>query len=281
MGQGNASTNLQIAGHILGQPMDALDLVLPDTAATLPSGSASASRCTYTFGNALIGAAHALRDRILQRAADLFMAAGTQDVALVPHAVRNLRNGKEFPLAVIARMLDPGERVAVHRFRAPVATDDVKASDQLRLHGMPHCLFSYGAHLAMVEVDELTGNVEVVSYLAVSDCGMVLNPCIYEQQIQGAVAQGIGYAVSEEFLVDRGRTVTKELSTYLIPTALDVPDIVSMPLQLYEQTGPFGLKGVGEVAVNGPLPAIANAVADALGRRVLRFPLTPERVLNG
>jgi CO/xanthine dehydrogenase Mo-binding subunit len=94
MGQGNASTNLQIAGSILGQETGNMEVVLPDTDRTLPSGSASASRCTYTFGNALIGAAETLRDRILQRAADLFMAPGKDQMALIPGAVRHLVSGR-------------------------------------------------------------------------------------------------------------------------------------------------------------------------------------------
>ena len=279
MGQGNASTNIQMVGSILAQDIGRIELVLPDTDQTLPSGSASASRCTYTFGNALIGAAEILKDRILQRAADLLMARSKEELALIPGAVRHLRSGREFPLSRIAQYLNESERVAVHHFQAPVATDEVGAPDDLKLHGLPHTLFSYGAHLACVELDELTGAVEVKRYLAVSDCGKVINPQIYEQQIQGAVAQGLGYALSEDFEVDGGKMLTPDLSTYLVPTALDVPDVDSVAVELYELTGPFGLKGVGEIATNGPLPAVANALADVCGIRLFRSPLTPERVL--
>jgi CO/xanthine dehydrogenase Mo-binding subunit len=279
MGQGNASTNAQIAGSILGQDEARMELVLPDTDLTLPSGSASASRCTYTFGNALIIAADTLRGRILQRAADLLMARNRDEMALVPGGVRHMPTGKEFPLARLAGFLNTSERIAVGHFRAAVALDDVGAPDDLRLHGMPHTLFSYGAHVAFVEVDELTGAVDVKKYLSISDCGNVINPQVYEQQIHGGVAQGIGYALSEELSVDQGRIRSADLSWYLLPTALDVPEVDSMPLSLYELTGPFGLKGVGEIATNGPLPAVANAVADACGIRVFQSPMTPERIL--
>jgi CO/xanthine dehydrogenase Mo-binding subunit len=279
MGQGNASTNAQIAGSILGQEIEQMELVLPDTDRTLPSGSASASRCTFTFGNALIGAAEILKERILQRAADLFMARGKEEMALIPGAVRWLVTGREISLSKMAQLLNDGERVATYRFRAPIAPDTVTGDENLKLHGLPHTLFSYGAHVACVEVDELTGAVEVKNYLAVNDCGKVINRQIYEQQIHGGIAQGLGYALSEEFRVEDGKVRTPDFFTYIVPTAADIPEIESIAMELYEPTGPFGLKGVGEVATNGPLPAVANAVADACGIRVRRSPLTAERVL--
>ena len=208
------------------------------------------------------------------------MAPDTDHFVLAPGAVRNLQTGKEMPLSLLAQFLNESERIAVHRFRAPVAGEIMPVGENLRLHGFPHTLFSYGVHVAWVEVDELTGAVSVEKYLAVSDCGAIINPQIYEQQIHGAISQGIGFALSEEFEVQDGRVVTSNLSTYLIPTSVDVPEIESVPVQLYEQTGPFGLKGVGEIAMNGPLPAAANAVADACGVRVLTPPLTAERVLD-
>ena len=280
MGQGNAGTCVQMAGSILAQNSSQMDLVMPDTDRTLPSGSASASRCTYTFGNALISAAELLKERILQRAADLLMIRGTEELVLIPGAVKHLRTGREFPLSRIAAFLSDAERTTIGHFRAPIATDDIAAPDDLRLHGLPHTLFSYGAHLALIEVDELTGVVEVMRYVAVSDCGTVINPRIYEQQIHGAVVQGMGQALSEEFEVNEGRIVSPNLFTYYVPTAMDVPEIESLPVEIHEHTGPFGLKGVGEIAVNGPLPAVANAVADACGIRLHRWPLTPERVLK-
>ncbi len=280
MGQGNASTNAQITGSILGQNATSIELVLPDTDRTLPSGSASASRCTYTFGNALIGAAEALRKRILQRAADLFMVPNIEEMVLVNGAVKHLTTGREIGLSQFAQFLNDSERISVHHFRAPVAQEDLGISANLRLHGMPHTLFSFGAHLAAVEIDELTGILRIERYMCASDCGKVINPQIYTQQIHGGVGQGIGYAISEELNLERGTILNPDLSTYIIPTAKDVPDIESHAIELYEPTGPFGLKGVGEVAMNGPLPAIANAVADACGTRVHESPLTAERILR-
>jgi CO/xanthine dehydrogenase Mo-binding subunit len=280
MGQGNGATYLQIAGDILGQDSLHMEIVLPDTSETLPSGSASASRTTYTFGNALIRAADSLKRRLLEKTADLLMAAGPEEMAIVPGFVRHLPSGKEIALGTLARLLGEAERVVTSRFRAPVSRESTPSDPGLRLHGIPHLIFSYGVHMACVEVDRLTGAVEVKRYLAVTDSGRVINPQILEQQIHGGIAQGLGYALMEEFKAEKGRCETTDFSTYIVPTSLDLPDMETMAVELYEQSGPFGLKGAGEIGIDGPLPAVANAVADGCGVRVNRSPMTPEAVLK-
>jgi CO/xanthine dehydrogenase Mo-binding subunit len=280
MGQGNASTCLHIAGDLLNQDLEHLELVIPDTDRTLPSGSSSASRTTYTFGNALIEAARILKDRILSRAADMLMARGAEELFLLPGAARHLPTGQELPLSEAARFMMPEERVVTARYRAPVAVDMPTSDQALRIQGIPHVIFSFAAHLACVEVDRLTGCVEVLKYVAASDCGRILNPQLFHQQMHGGICQGIGYALYEEFQVESGKIRTKDLSTYILPTSLDIPDMKSTTIEPPEPTGPFGMKGAGEIPINAPLPAIANAVADACGVRLEALPLTPERVLE-
>jgi len=281
MGQGNASTCLQIAGQVLNQGLEDMELVLPDTERTLPSGSASASRTTFTYGQALIAAAGQLRRRILERAADLLFADSAGELSLLPGRVRHPASGRELPLARLAGLMQDSERVAVGRHRAPVSRERPTDDETLRLHGLPHAVFSFAAQLAAVELDELTGQVELKGFVTVCDCGRLLNRQLAEQQVQGAVAQGLGYALWEDLAVADGRVLTPDLSTYLLPTSLDVPEMDSLWVQTHEPSGPFGLKGVGEVGIDGPLPAVANAVADACGLGPRRFPLTPERVLAG
>jgi CO/xanthine dehydrogenase Mo-binding subunit len=272
MGQGNAATYMQIAGHILHQDACHLDLVLPDTERTLPCGSASASRCTYVYGNALIEAATALKRRVLEKAALLFPAP-VEELTLEPGCVLDRATGKTVALARISAALSE-ERFVECFYRAPVAEE----SSGLIYMG-PHALFSYGAHLARVEVDELTGATEVKDYLAATDAGRVINPQLFEGQIEGAVAQGLGYALTELFTVEKGAILSANLATYTVPTALDVPDVVSLTVDETEETGPFGMKGAGEIGVSGPFPAVANAVAQALGRRIETGPFTGERLL--
>jgi CO/xanthine dehydrogenase Mo-binding subunit len=279
MGQGNASTCLQIAGALLSQPVSSLDLVTPDTDRTLPSGSASASRSTHAYGPALIAATEALKARILDRASLMLMAPGAEALALCAGAVRCLTSGAEIPLGRVAAFMAPEERVSVGFHRAPWARDRVDTAGT-RVLGLPHLVFSFAAHLARVEVDGLTGRVEVCDYLAASDCGRVLDPVIFHGQIQGGVAQGLGYALLEELVLEEGRIQTPDLATYILPTSLDVPEVTSIAVETHEPTGPYGLKGAGEIGISGPAPAVANAVADACGVRTGRFPMTAERVLE-
>lgn len=278
MGQGNGSTYLQIAGVVLNQEASGLELVLPDTEQSLPSGSASASRTTFTFGKALIGAAEALKETILRQAAGEFRIERLNELKLLPGWIVHRPTDQGLTLAALARTLDDSQRMAVFQFQAPVCQETPTTDQNLRLHGIPHLIFSYGAHLVAVEVDELSGRVEVVRYLSVTDCGRVINPQLYEQQIEGGICQGLGYGLYEDFKVREGKILTPDLATYIIPTAPDVPDMETLAVEIPEPSGPFGMKGAGEIALAGPLPAVANAVADAIGKRIFQSPLTPERV---
>lgn len=284
MGQGNAATYLQIAGDILCQAQDDLELVLPDTAQTLPSGSSSASRTTFTYGNALIGAAQTLRERILARAAlllsyQLLEHIKPADLVLVPEGVRHMPTGTEIPLALVSGTMDQAERFVTNSYTCPVNRQIPPTGASLRIHGYPHRVYSYGVDLVRIEADVLTGEVTVCDYLAFTDAGRVINPQLFEQQIHGGIAQGLGYALFEDFAVSAGKVLTGDFSTYILPTALDIPDVRSLALPLQEEDGPYGMKGVGEIGINGAFPAVANALARACGTRISRGPLTAERVL--
>lgn len=278
MGQGNATAFVQIAGAMLNQEEGMIDLVQPDTERTLPSGSAAASRTTYTYGNALIRACEDMRRRILGRASMFLLVDQLEDLELLPGRVRHPATGREIPLAMLAATLTEPERYCVYQYLMPVVPAPPATGKEFKI-GFPHLLFSYGCHLACLELDELTGEVAIRDYLAVTEAGRIVNPQTCEQQVQGAVAQGIGYALCEELQVTQGMILTENLGEYIIPGALDLPDIRMVFVDSYEETGPYGMKGIGEVAANGPLPAIANALADAGGIRISRSPLTPERVL--
>lgn len=279
MGQGNASTYAKLAAQVLGQEPEAIELVQPDTDLCLPSGSASASRTTYTFGQAVLGAARLLRQRIQERTLDALMGSDDREVALLPGRVAHLPSGRELPLAALARLMNPAQRLAVYRHRAAVSPQRPSPDQALALHGLPHAVFSYAAQLAAVEVDELTGAVRVERFVSAVDCGQILDASLAEQQVEGAVLQGLGYGLQEEFLARQGLLLTPDLATYILPTALDAPEMETAFVPTYEEHGPRGMKGVGEVPVDGPLPAAANALRDACGAVDHVFPLTPERVL--
>jgi CO/xanthine dehydrogenase Mo-binding subunit len=135
------------------------------------------------------------------------------------------------------------------------------------------------ASFAEVEVDVETGLVRVTDFLAAVDCGTVVNPLMTEGQVEGAIANGIGYALTEEMQFTlRGRVKNPDLARYIIPGAADLPPITVILVDSYEPTGPMGAKSVAEIGINGPLPAIANAVYHAVGIRLTRPPFTPEKV---
>ena len=280
MGQGNSAAFQQIAGHVLSQDAARIRLRQPDTRSAYPSGSSSAGRTTYTYGKALIGAAEEMRARLINRAGLVMFLQDDEGLRLEPGRVVHGPSGRDLPLEALAAIMQPEERVCLGQFVAPVCKE-IPATATGFFIGFPHVIFGYGAHLTLVETDTLTGRAEVKEYLAVTDGGSVINPGMFHQQVQGGVAQGIGYALMEDFMMEQGRIRSGDFTTYLIPGSLDVPDIVSLiNAGEAEETGPFGMKGIGEVAMNGPLPAIANAIADACGARVCHGPITPERVLT-
>jgi CO/xanthine dehydrogenase Mo-binding subunit len=279
MGQGNASTYAQIAGEMLCQDAGRLRVLQPDTELAHPSGSASAGRTTYTFGKALIQACELMASKLIRRAALALMIDEPGGFTLVPGAVRHLPTGREVSLAAMGAMLPRDDRLCVSEYLMPVSREVPDTGKDFAL-GFPHLIFPYAAHLVRIEIDELTGAIRVCDYVAVTDGGRILNPQNFHQQIEGGVAQGLGFALMEDFGVENGRITTRDLSTYLIPTSMDLPDTRSLAVETVEHSGPFGMKGVGEVGLNGPLPAVASALSAALGAYTVRAPITPETVLQ-
>lgn len=280
MGQGNNATNIQIAGEILHQTASAFELRQPDTVNSLPSGSSAGSRTTFTFANALIGACRMLEERILLRCCNMGLGINKEDLIILPGQVRHLPSGNNIPLAAVAAAMNEVERVCVYAYKAPVANKaPAGVSPTIQMAGFPHKIFTFAAHLARIEIDELTGEIFVCDYLACTDGGKVLNPQIYEQQIQGGIAQGMGYALWEDFKLAQGEVLSRNLASYIIPTSMDIPDMVSLPIETMEESGPYGMKGIGEVSISMPLPAIANAVYKAIGPYARTGPLSAEQVL--
>jgi len=139
--------------------------------------------------------------------------------------------------------------------------------------------FTFGAHAVEVAVDVETGEVEVLKSVACHDVGRAINSAAVCGQIAGGSHQGLGYALMEEYVVKDGMTQTPSLAEYLIPTSCDFPTTEVIVLESGTGVGPFGAKGIGEPALTPAAPAVANAVADALGARIFSLPFTPEKVL--
>ena len=146
--------------------------------------------------------------------------------------------------------------------------------------GEAYFSYSFATHIAQVRVDTLTGQVFVDKIFAAHDVGKAINPAGIEGQVEGGSTQGIGWAIMEDFKIDRGVVTTPNLSTYLLPTALDSAEVSTIIVEKSELEGPWGAKGIGEPSIIPTAGAIANAVSSALGIQMNEIPLTPERVLK-
>ena len=148
-------------------------------------------------------------------------------------------------------------------------------------NGQPDSPPPYVAGFAEIETNTLTGEISVVNFAAVADCGTVINPACARVQLEGGIVQSIGYALYENVKYDsRGRMLTDNFSRYHIPTIKDIPELQTEFIESYEPTGPFGAKSLGEVTVHTAAPAIANALFNAFGIVLTDMPFTPEKVLR-
>jgi carbon-monoxide dehydrogenase large subunit len=268
-GQGIETALAQTCAVVLGlDPSHDVQVVSGDTRLTpfSPVG-AIASRGATVGGAAVRRAAERLAERIRHVAAEL-LGAEPEDVRLErgQAAVAD----RDLPLATVAAAAQRGI-VSFNDGLPPLeATATVEPEDDT---------FSYGAHVAVVDVDVALGTVEVIRYAATSDCGTLINPAIVRGQIEGGIVQGIGGALMEELAYDAdGRPLAETLFDYVIPTCADTPSIVLRMLETPAALSPTGARGAGEIGIVGPAAAIAGAVGNALGVCPTRVPLTPEHV---
>ena len=267
IGQGSNTVIAQIAADALGVPLSAITLVGPDTALTPDCGKTSASRQTFVTGNAAVRAATALRETILRLA------------NLGPEAETTLEAGKlTVRFGQIERRIDlenqetgPDGYVlsAQETWDPPVIPLDADGQ------GAPYAAYGYGAQLAEVEVDTQLGTVKVLRMTAAHDVGRAINPMLAEGQIEGGIAQGLGFALMEDYVAGR----TENLHDYLIPTTGDMPEIRSILVEKPDRDGPFGAKGLGEHVLIPTAPAILNAIRRACGADISQLPALPHRVL--
>ena len=276
IGGGQAGSLVQITAELLGVPQESIAIHIGDSALTPLAGTTTATRQLYMSGSAVHKAASELRTTLVAQAAELF--------GVDPEAVR-LADGAASVRGRPARTVTLPELAAAcarsHRARSVFAIYQAPAGQVMDFEtgqGKVFPDFTFGAQAAEVEVDEATGEVQVRRLAACYDVGQAINRNSVEGQMEGGAAMGLGYALLEEDKVAAGVTLTPNLMTYLIPTALDVPDVTTVVLESGEGMGPWGARGIGEPAMVPTAPAIANAVFDAVGVRLTRLPITPERL---
>ncbi len=266
IGQGSNTILAQVLADALGLPMDAIDSVMGDTDLTPDAGKTSASRQAFVSGNAARIAGQRLRERMIALA------------EVRPDAQLRLERGvliaddgegeRRVDLTELPRDRRGDVLAAEGSFNPPTVPLDRDGQ------GVPYATYAFAAQLAELEVDLELGTVRLLRITAAHDVGRAINPTQVEGQIHGGIAQGIGFALMEEYHAGR----TENLHDYLIPTFGDVPPIEVILVEDPEPLGPHGAKGVGEPALVATAPAIFNAIAHATGVRVRHAPATPDRL---
>ena len=272
-GQGDATGFAQIVADALAIPIERISVVFGDTLLVQYGGGTSGSRGMSLGGSAVYLAAQEVRGQILGIAANLLEAAPA-DLALANARV-SVRGapGREVSIADVAEAAYNGAHLP--KGQAP----GLEATSRFKSEGTT---FPFGSHLCVVEIDPETGMVRIVRYVAVDDCGRVINPLLVDGQVHGGIAQGASQALLESVVYDeQGQLLTRTMSEYGIPNAHMLPPMERGISVTPTPRNPLGAKGIGEAATIGSTPAVVNAVVDALSRlgvHHLDMPLTPERI---
>ena len=268
VGEGAVTVLCQMAAEALS--VDYAD-VLPrfaDTEDTPDAPITAGSTATFSTGTAVLQAAERLRERMLEAAAGRLEADA---------AALSIADGAVFVAA------DPTRRITYAELARAVGSDATLTAEATIMPGSPdYIVNSFGAHFCEVEVDTATGRVRVARYVAAHDSGRIINPRTALNQVEGAISQMLGFALSEELITDAptGVTLNGSYLEHKSPTIQDYPDITAIFADVVDPVGPMGAKALGEVPSVGVAPAIANALYDAIGVRFTRLPITPDRVLD-
>jgi CO/xanthine dehydrogenase FAD-binding subunit len=277
IGQGNLTVLRQIAAEELGLPYEHVDITRPDTDLHPHSLGALASRLTYVAGNAVKNAATAAAKQLLEAAAEQFKRPAAELIIL--NGEIGPRHGSETDFKAVgavvrANIYKPGGQpiIGIGNFDNPSEFPDHNR------YGNESGAYNFIAQTAEVEVDRATGEVKLLEIASAVDCGTVINPATAVGQVQGAVMQGVGFAMTEYFDWWNGMPTDPQLKDYPIPGAAMVPQLHVVFADSYEPSGPFGAKGLGEIGLDAIPAVIANAIADAVGVRIYQLPITAEKV---
>jgi aldehyde oxidoreductase len=283
VGQGAMTVAAQLAAQVLHLPYEMVEVLHGDTGGPLDTGPTCASRTTFVAGNAVVRASERLRDLLsdyvaeeyevprdkLQFSEGTFVDTRTGDalLTLAELAGTARERGQAFS--------GQGQYTVPKTYMTAAALKDKRPADYIN-----YVAFGFGTQAARVAVDEKTGTVEVLDVVACHDVGKAINPQNVQLQIEGSVIMGLGYALSEEFVMEEGWNVTNTLGKCGVPRARQTPHIVSSVVEAADPHGPFGAKGLGEIASLPTAPAIINAIHDATGVRINDLPARKSRVLG-
>ena len=281
LGQGAETAMAQIASEVTGVALPAIRVHAGDTALDPPGAMTTASRETFITGNAVLAASRAWCEQCLEAAGQVLGCDRTA-LALQAGQVVARESGRTLlSLSALAQRCG-GVRAHAH-YRAP-ATSPYRDPDLAAYDPAAHRLhfaYCFGAQAAIVAVEESSGRVEVLKIIAAHDAGTILNPQAVQGQIEGGVMMGLGYALSEAFVLRGGQVVTDTLRKLGVPTIAQAPEIEAIIIENPHSEGPLGAKGMSELPASATAPAIVNAIYDAVGVRIRELPAWPGRVKNG
>ncbi|HXE74561.1 MAG TPA: xanthine dehydrogenase family protein molybdopterin-binding subunit [Candidatus Xenobia bacterium] len=259
IGQGTNTILCQIAAETLGLELERVEMAAPDTAAVPNSGPTVASRTCMIVGKLVESAALALKQTL-------------EGSGFLPRQYSQ----QEFGEACRRYMEKFGPLRTYSQYQLPPEIQ----WDEENYKGDAYGAYAWAAYVAEVTVDSLTCEVRVDDFVAVQEVGRVVNPVLAAGQIEGGVAQGIGYALYENVVWQEGRMMNNQMTNYIMPTSMDVPRIRVYFEEIPYARGPAGAKGLGELPLDGTAPAIANAIENATGVAVDRLPVLPEHLLD-
>ena len=278
MGQASDTALAQIVGEVLGLEAESIRVVRPDTDITPSDMATLGSRSTFHMGNAVRLAAEHVREQLIAVAA-VALTAEPEKLELCDAAVVS-RSGQQMTLReiMLARFgMQAGNIIGIGSFTPTHAKPDSQTGQSANVTPF----WMVGGTGAEIEVDTETGHIRVIKLINAGDVGCAINPDIVKRQLNSAGAMQLGFTLFEQMLLDSGQVVNASLADCKIPGFLDMPDeIIAEFIEVPHERGPFGAKGMGETGTFAVSPAIANALHDAVGVRVLDMPLTPERVLR-
>lgn len=276
VGQGAKTVFVQIAAETLKVSYDSIVLVLEDTLFTPDSGTAAATRQTYNTGNAIKIACENFKDKLKEIAREKLKLNSTAGLKVERGEVYlEIFPQKRISLEKIADMVGEDTIEAEGNFVAQTVQMDPETGQ-----GAPYWPYTFNACGVELEVDILTGKVDILKAVLVQDVGKAVNPHLVEGQMDGGYAMALGYALFEDLNLDEGVIRNRRFSKYLIPTAMDVTELTKIIVEDPESTAPYGAKGIGEPVMIPVTPAILNAIYDATGVRIKELPITPEKLIK-
>lgn len=263
IGTGSDTILAQIAAEVISTDPRNMIVTSSDTDRTPFDVGAYASSTTYASGHAVRKCAEKIKNQIIKVAAAMLNT-----------------DSEEIKLSNSQAIVENGDKVSF----AEICTHALYTDKQFQIQASASYVPKlspppFAAQFVEIEVDKETGMFEIINFVSVVDCGQAINPRLAEGQVEGATINGITYALTEEYnFTSNGQLLNRDFNNYKIWSAADLPPVKTILVESYEETGPFGAKSVGEVAINGPMPALANAIYDAVGVRLYKPPFTPDKI---